>query len=109
MAFVWTLKRKGHISTPSLKPLSSPYPLFTAPHLTPTPCCCQVTLTAAGTSLNRSKVLLKAPAAGVAAGSNMIQTIFSDYAPNTFPNTLVSHTQHTQHTQHTHAHTLWSC
>lgn len=46
----------------------------------------QVTLTAAGTSKNSTKVTLKTPTVGVAAGANMVQTIFSDYAPAAFPN-----------------------
>jgi len=62
----------------------------------------QVTLTAAGSSKNSSSVTLKAPAAGVTAGANMIQTIFSDYAPNTLPLTAVS----TGHTHHNTTHSL---
>jgi hypothetical protein len=49
----------------------------------------QVTLTAAATSKDSSSVTLKSPAAGV-GGANMIQTIFSDYAPSPFPNGPVS-------------------
>lgn len=48
----------------------------------------QVTLTAAATSKNSSSITIKS-AAGGNAGANMIQTIFSDYAPNTFPTTEV--------------------
>lgn len=48
-----------------------------------------MTLTAAGTSKDSSTVTLKSPAAGN-GGANMIQTIFSDYAPSPFPNGPVS-------------------
>jgi hypothetical protein len=54
-------------------------------------CCSQVTLTAAGTPQNSNSVTLKSPSAGP-GGANMIQTIFSDYAPNAFPTSGVSTT-----------------
>lgn len=53
----------------------------------------QVMLTAAGSSKVSNKVLLKqAAGAGVSGGANMIQTIFSDYAPTGFPFAAVSKT-----------------
>lgn len=54
------------------------------------PCVLQVTLSAAGSSDSSSKVILKSPAVGVKGGANMVQTIFSDWAPVPFPNEAVS-------------------
>lgn len=68
---------------PSNVPMALPQNLFwLCPSL-------QVTLTAAGTSKDSSTVTLKSPAAGN-GGADMIQTIFSDYAPSPFPNGPVS-------------------
>jgi hypothetical protein len=45
----------------------------------------QVTLAAAGASGTKAKVTVKSPAFGAAGGANLVQTIFSDYAPSPMP------------------------
>jgi hypothetical protein len=49
-----------------------------------------VTLSAAGASGTKAKVMVKSPAFGAAGGANLVQTIFSDYAPSIMPVDAVS-------------------
>lgn len=48
-------------------------------------CLLQITLQAASAAGDKAKVVLKAPSVGTTGGANMIQTIFSDYAPSIMP------------------------
>lgn len=50
----------------------------------------QVTLTAAGTAGQKAKITVKSAAFGAADGANLVQTIFSDYAPSLMPVDVVS-------------------
>jgi hypothetical protein len=50
----------------------------------------QVTLSAASASGSKAKVMVKSPAFGAAGGANLVQTIFSDYAPSVMPVDAVS-------------------
>jgi hypothetical protein len=54
----------------------------------------QVTLAAAGASGTKAKVMVKSPAFGAAGGANLVQTIFSDYAPSLMPVDAVSEATH---------------
>ncbi|WIA10944.1 hypothetical protein OEZ85_011107 [Tetradesmus obliquus] len=45
----------------------------------------EVTLTAAGTAGQKAKTTVKFAAFGAAGGANLVQTIFSDYAPSLMP------------------------
>jgi hypothetical protein len=47
-------------------------------------------LAAAGVSGTKAKVTVKSPAFGAAGGPNLVQTIFSDYAPSPMPVDAVS-------------------
>jgi hypothetical protein len=42
-------------------------------------------LAAAGVSGTKAKVTVKSPAFGAAGGPNLVQTVFSDYAPSAMP------------------------
>jgi hypothetical protein len=50
----------------------------------------QVVLTATSSLKLNKAVTLKAPLYGAVGGADMVQTIFSDYAPNEFPRDAVS-------------------
>lgn len=49
-----------------------------------------MTLTAAGTAGQKAKTTVKSAAFGAAGGANLVQTIFSDYAPSLMPVDAVS-------------------
>lgn len=61
----------------------------------------QVSLTASGSTGSSMTVVLKRASPGTVGGTDMVQTIFSDYAPSGFPNDAVRHSNAKQQTRMT--------